>query len=80
MKWIKPADVKNTADTWVSGIKFGRETYQFLVAKPHDQVSYALKLINIDAETKTSLHSSSIDMLAVANGKPFEYLPFWIYG
>jgi hypothetical protein len=32
--------------------------------------------MNIDAETKTSLHSSSIDMLAVANGKAFEYLPF----
>ena len=59
------------SDTWVSGIKFGRETYQFLVAKPHAQVSYALKLINIDAETKTLLHSPSIDMLAVANGKAF---------
>jgi hypothetical protein len=36
------------------------------------------KLMNIDAETNTLRHTSSsiIDMLAVANGKAFEFLPF----
>jgi hypothetical protein len=35
-----------------------------------------IKQMNIDAETKTSVHTSSINMLAIANGKAFELLPF----
>jgi hypothetical protein len=40
------------------------------------KVHMHFKLMNVDAETKTLLHSSSIDMLAVANGKAFEFMPF----
>ena len=53
-------------------IKFSRKT-----ACPN---FICIKQMDVDAETKTSLRSSSIDMLAVANGKAFELMPFWKYG